>query len=384
MTGDKLEIMVTPGPFSHAVSPRVAGEAALALEQSGVVDYYCAFEQLSGLTPRTIWNTSTTPNAELLPDSDSFPDAFQLVAFAAAATRSLGIGVTTDSLRRGPAELMQAMLTLANATEGNAVLMMGAGEVKQTKPFGHKRSQGLARLEDQLRLFHMLLDCEEPFDFEGNFYQCREAYVGTVRPHRPKIWAMGGGPQLIELAAKYADGLCSWPGGYLGPDQWSETVAKVKEALMRNGRNVEDFTFGMWFMPLVHEDPAMVEKGLENPLVKYFAASCGKLNQQFWEEEGMEPVYPPGWHYAQKLLPLSVSKEEAEDAIARTTRDHVLKSYPCGSPKEVAVNIQDWVSAGLDQVILFDMLPIALTAEEGSGSLDHVVEICRHLKERNA
>jgi phthiodiolone/phenolphthiodiolone dimycocerosates ketoreductase len=55
------------------------------------------------------------------------------------------------------------MLTLQSMTERQATIMIGAGEAKQVTPYGWKRAEGLARLEDQLKTFHAGRD---PDDFQ--------------------------------------------------------------------------------------------------------------------------------------------------------------------------------------------------------------------------
>src|SRR5262245_41730758 len=108
-------------------SPRVAGDFAQTLEASGVVDMFQAWDQLISWWPNSMWTPENTAWTSLMQDCDSFADAFQLCAFAAAATTRLGVSTTTDAIRRGPAELLQTMLTLASATDGRAVFQFGAG-----------------------------------------------------------------------------------------------------------------------------------------------------------------------------------------------------------------------------------------------------------------
>src|SRR5260370_15377884 len=111
--------------------------------------------------------------AGVLRDLDSYADAFAMGAYAFAAAPEAGIAVSTDAIGRGRAELNQTMWTLASMAGGDAIFQVGAGEFKQTRPFGWKRSEGLARLEDQLKLFRLFWDSDEPVEFEGNVWQMR-------------------------------------------------------------------------------------------------------------------------------------------------------------------------------------------------------------------
>jgi hypothetical protein len=91
-------------------------------------------------------------------------------------------------------------------TEGRATFHFGVGDVKQCKPFGHKRFEGLTRLEDLCQIFPALWEADGPIDFEGNNWKLSDAYLGAERPYRPKVWVVGGGAKLIDIATSY-----SWP-----------------------------------------------------------------------------------------------------------------------------------------------------------------------------
>jgi phthiodiolone/phenolphthiodiolone dimycocerosates ketoreductase len=271
---------------------------------------------------------------------DSLSDAFTMATIAGAAAQNLGIACTTDSVRRGPAELMQTMMTMANLTEGKAIFQIGAGELKQTKPFGWKRSEGLARMEDMLKIFRLLWESEEPFDFEGNFWNYKKAWLGSTRTHRPQVWAMGGGPKLYDLAVKYADGLQTIaPFVFPTPEGWAEHVKSMKQELERNGRDPEQFGFGMWFMVMAHEDRDLIEQALQNPLNKWMSAVFGRLNQRDWAKEGIKSVFPEDWHYSLKLLPYDWSREQVDGIVNQVTPEMVRKSFVIGTPEEVAAEV---------------------------------------------
>ena len=127
--------------------------------------------------------------------------------------------------------------------------MIGAGEAKQVTPYGWKRSEGLARLEDQLKGFNALWASTEPVDLQGNHWTFKQAWLGQSRTHRPSIWALGGGPKLFDLATTYADGISAIvPCVAPTPESWAQTVSTMKAELERKGRDPEQFEFGIWFM----------------------------------------------------------------------------------------------------------------------------------------
>jgi phthiodiolone/phenolphthiodiolone dimycocerosates ketoreductase len=370
-----------PFQLDRSFPPSSASPFAQAIEASGVVDDFQAWDQLTSWWPKVLWKPENAPAATVMKDWDSYADAFILAAFAAAGTPKLGLAVSTDAIRRGPAELLQSMLTLAGATEGQTTLMLGAGELKQVKPFGYKRSTGLGRLEDAFRIIQLLLETDDLIDFDGHYSTVRRAWIGAARPGRPRIWAMGGGPQLIDLAVRYADGFTTViPNAFATPERFAREVRRMKRELETLGRDPEKFDFAIWGAALVHDDEETVAKTLDNPLVRWITAAFGRLNQRDWKAEGIESVYPDDWHYALKLLPAQYTPEEVQDVISRVSPAMSQRSWFAGNPKQVAASLQEYVDAGATWVSLCDFLPLVRPLEEAPEALARQIEVCRILK----
>ena len=62
--------------------------------------------------PPSLWTIENTPFAVFLPDPDSMDDAFTLPAYVYASTPGVNLTLLTDSIRNGPAQLVDQMLTL--------------------------------------------------------------------------------------------------------------------------------------------------------------------------------------------------------------------------------------------------------------------------------
>jgi phthiodiolone/phenolphthiodiolone dimycocerosates ketoreductase len=368
----------------RTIPMREIGEFAKALEAGGV-DYMLIWDQLVGFLPRALWRPENTPWASLSPDPDSFHDWGTALAVAGASTEKLGVGLCgTDAVRNGPAELLQRMMSLADLTGGRAFACVGAGEVKQAKPFGYKRSEGLARLEDLLHIVNLLRDADEPISFEGNIWKLNNAYIGATKPKiLPKFFALGGGPKLMEISTHYADGYTSFaPFVFPTVEGFANNKAMMDKMLVEQGRDPVAFTQGMGFVVLCHEDPAVIELALNNPLLKFFASIGGRVNQSAWLDEGIEPVWPPDWHYALKLFPPQITFEECQDVVNRTPRKLVERSFIAGTPSEVADAIVPYVAAGADWIAPCDLLPLILPPEEAGASLPRMLEVLRLVKER--
>ncbi|WAJ45355.1 LLM class flavin-dependent oxidoreductase [Mycobacterium sp. Aquia_216] len=370
-----------PVHFDRSQSPKLVGEIARAMEASGAVDYFQTYDQLTNLLPNALWTPDVTPLAELSPDCDSFADGLLLAAFGMAATEgTLGLSWTTDAVRRGPAELAQSTLTLANATS-KMVLMLGAGELKQCRPYGYKRLEGLARLEDHLRLLPQLFNAEGPIDFEGNHWNYKGAWIGGIHPHKPKVWAMGGGPKLIEMAAKYADGIsASSPCAIVTPEDLAKIVVDVKKKVEEVGRDPDAFEFSLWIPTFLHDDPAIIDQALDNKLVKAWAAVFGRFHHDVWADEGIDPIMPKGFHYALKAIPTQWAREECDDIVSKVTRPMAEKSVFTGPPADVAKTIGEYVEAGATHIAVWDFGPMVRPVEEAPATMARALELCRLLK----
>ncbi|HYF24336.1 MAG TPA: LLM class flavin-dependent oxidoreductase, partial [Baekduia sp.] len=300
--------------------PAAFAQLATAAQGSGVVDEPLVWDQLTNFWPRQMWTPEHTPMAAVLPDLDSYADAFAISAYVAAAPR-MGLTISTDAIRRGPAEMAQTMMTLANLTEGRATVMMGAGEAKQVTPFGWVRKEGLARLEDHLRLFNAFWEADAPLDADGNHWSMKQAWLGQARTRRPHIWALGGGPKLLDLATTHAEGMAAIvPCVFQTPEDFAAAVAALKADLERKGRDPESFEFGIWFMALVHEHEDVLDRTLDNPIMRYMAGVFGRLDQAAWRREGFAPPLPDDWHYAMKLRPVEWTDAQIDDLLGATTR----------------------------------------------------------------
>ena len=113
MTKRQVETML-PINADRGCPPAALAEMCRTIRDSGVVDYAHAWDQMMGWWPKHLWTTENTPMAAFIKDMDSIGDAVAVSAFAAASAPGLGVTISPDAIRYGPAEMVQSMLTLAN------------------------------------------------------------------------------------------------------------------------------------------------------------------------------------------------------------------------------------------------------------------------------
>jgi phthiodiolone/phenolphthiodiolone dimycocerosates ketoreductase len=361
----------------------VFGQGIKTIEASGVVDTVQMWDQMTGWTPRCLWTPERVSMARVQPDLDSFPDWFPMLGYAAAIAPNLNYVLSLDSIRRAPAELVQSMLTVANITKGKATFHLGAGEIKQIQPFGHDGKQKMGRHEDFYRIFDAFRSNNTtPVSFQGKHTRLDQAWLGSARPYIPKLWGLGGGPKVVDLATSYADGFAT-----MGVMVWSSPghtraeIAAFKERLATKGRDPEAFGFGAYMPCLLHEDASLIDRALDHELSRWHATIWGRINQGDWEKEGLPAPMGKDWHYANHLLPMRIGEREAREMMSRTTRRHVEKSYLYGTPAQVAAQIQPFVDAGVTWVGILDVMPALLQPEEAMGAIHRSIEVCRLLKQ---
>ncbi|CPS43747.1 LLM class flavin-dependent oxidoreductase [Mycobacteroides abscessus] len=366
---------------SRHISPKVAGPYAKSLESTGQIDYAVIWDQLTSWFPNALFTPENTPLAGIFPDIDSLQDPFATMAFALSEVGRLGFAVCTDATRRDAPELAQTMLTLASATEGQALLSLGAGEVRHIGPFGRKRSQGLKRLNEALQVLRLLWTEREPVSFDGEFFNLKDAFIGNAgKDRRPEVIAMGGGPRLVDMALRHADGFGTGaPFVYANPEAYGKVIEGHKETLRELGRAGDTFHFGLHHICFIAKSKDDFEQYVDNPLMKWYAATGGRINQRDWESEGIEPVMPLDWHYALHMRPNSMRLEDFESVIEKVTPEMVRKTFFYGTPDDIAAEIKPFVDHGATINLIADFAPMLMPVVPEE-VIEASAEICRLIK----
>jgi phthiodiolone/phenolphthiodiolone dimycocerosates ketoreductase len=378
--GRDVQVAVNHWP-SRFLPPQAAAELAGQLEATGVVDWFQTWDQLVSFLPQALWREDVTPMARTSSDCDSYFNAGMIAMLAANATTKLNITTTLDAVRVGPAELLQQTLTLAATTPARVALQIAAGELKQCKPFGWKRSQGLARMEEIFVIVRKMLASEGLIDHEGKHWNYSGAWIGAHFSKVPELWALGGGPQLIDIATSHADGFISMvPSAFATPELWGEQVHEVRQQLENKNRDPDAFTCGFWPFVLVYENDEQRERLFANPITKWMTAVFGRLHHGAWRAEGVEPIFADDWHYALRMLPHQMSRAEVDDVVARVTPKMIEKSWLIGTPEEVANQLDPWIEAGANFIAPSDLAPAILEPEEQPDVFRRMIELCAHLK----
>jgi F420-dependent oxidoreductase-like protein len=178
------------------------------------------------------------------PDMDSLELWVSLTWLADNTSRiEFGPLVSPVSFRH-PTMTARMATAVDDLSNGRLVLGIGAGwQEREHHNYGWDLLDVPARFqrfEEGLQVISLLLNNREPVEFEGKFYQLRDAIL-LPRPHRP-----GGPPILIggngekrtlPLVAKYAD---EWNGVFISARRYAQLNAQLDALLVKEKRNVAD------------------------------------------------------------------------------------------------------------------------------------------------
>jgi len=329
---------------------------------------------LMGWHPRSAWIPEITPLAEVQKNADVYFDPVPAIAAVGAQTQRirLGIGVT-DVIRRHPAMLAQSILTLDHITRGRVILGLGAGEALNLTPYGLPFEKVASRLKEGLRIIRLLWEADAPVDFEGEFWQLRDAVLG-LEPYEgrcPPIWVAAHGPRMLRITGQLADG---WLPTRMDPQEYAEKLAVIRQAAVEADRPAEAVTPGMLAYTVLDEDRAVCRRLLEHVLVK---GLCLLLPAEIFERFGAEPPLGRGSSGFHHYIPTRVGKEEALTAMGKVPRE-VAEYYTVhGTPEDAAEQIQELATAGLRHIVLWNITAFAdpTRARSSFQCLDRVKEI---------
>jgi alkanesulfonate monooxygenase SsuD/methylene tetrahydromethanopterin reductase-like flavin-dependent oxidoreductase (luciferase family) len=99
-----------------------------------------------------------------------------------------------------------------------------------------------------------------------------------IQKPRPPIWVSGRSEAAMRRAAKYADG---WLPYMYTPEQLADSITKIKAYGEDLGRDMSDFTFGMYIFTAVHEDNDTAIKYATDRLSTQYSQDFSKIVHKF-------------------------------------------------------------------------------------------------------
>jgi alkanesulfonate monooxygenase SsuD/methylene tetrahydromethanopterin reductase-like flavin-dependent oxidoreductase (luciferase family) len=173
-----------------------------------------------------------------------FYDTWTLISYLAARTERVRFFPDVANLPlRPPAMLAKAAASLDVLTRGRVEIGLGAGAFWEAIEAmgGPRRSPGEAvrSVEEAIEVMRLVWSEERSLRFDGEIYTLNGMRPGPQPAHRIGIWLGVGGPRMLKLTGRLADG---WvPSiGWAHPGRLPELHERIDEAALEAGRRPEE------------------------------------------------------------------------------------------------------------------------------------------------
>lgn len=332
-----------------------AVEVAADAERRGF-DAFWLPDHLMGWCPDSLWVPDVMPLAERCPSPHALCDPFVLLGAVAGRTTTIGVGTAvTDPVRRHPAVLAQAFLTVDHLSRGRAICGLGAGERENLEPYGLPHDRPAARFAEAVEVIRALWAADGPVSYDGDHWKLDRAVVGLGPYHArryPPLWAGAHGPRMLDTVGRLCDG---WLPTYQGQARWIAGWARVQEAAARYGRTGA-LTGGVVATVVLGPDHATAHHLLQSPAVRSYALG---LPAAVFEDHRASHPLGDGAYGLRDFIPNRWEHAEALAAVTGVSETVVHATTLHGTPDDVAQKLLDLRAAGLRHVVLVNLVPAA-------------------------
>lgn len=228
----------------------------------------------------------------VIPEGQSYPapmlcDPLTSLAFAAAATDSIGLGtsVLVGPQYTSPLALANSLASLDYLSDGRLTVGIGIGWSQAEyealhAPFDHRGE----RLDEMIDLFRTAWR-DDPATHDGRYYSFSNIHVQPQPAHDVPIWIGGASDAAFARAFAKAD-------GYHGIGVEPEQAAALSERI-RSGRPEETFTISLrvpWDARSIEPDEIKVQRdAYEAAGIQHLMAAPTRGSIDAWLE-GMETI----------------------------------------------------------------------------------------------
>ncbi|HET9309632.1 MAG TPA: LLM class flavin-dependent oxidoreductase [Actinomycetota bacterium] len=170
-----------------------------------------------------------------------FFDTWTLLSALGVETRRIRLFPDVANLPlRQPAVLAKSAASLDLITGGRVELGLGAGAFWEAIEAmgGPARSPGEAvdALEEAIAVIRLMWSGERAARFDGRFHSLGGVHPGPEPAHPIGIWLGAGGPRMLELTGRLADGWVP-SSSWATPDRLGEMHRRIDEGVAAAGRD---------------------------------------------------------------------------------------------------------------------------------------------------
>lgn len=311
--------------------------------------------QLTTFVDRLSYDHVRVGDHILIPDTGAvYPNAHTILSAMAVLTKRVRLSTAvTDSYRRHPAEIAQAVATLDVLTSGRAMLGIGAGEVMNLEPFGIEWVSPVRRLREAVEVIRLLWSAtpDKPATYRGRIFQLRDAFlqVSPLQKPTPPIYIGAAGPKTRELAGMIGDG---WlPVAVETPKTLKRHLEDVEKGAERSGRRADELDIDVTVYTAISDD---FEESYQcvAPSVK------GVLVQQREVLKELTGIEIPESLSLQRMDPTDRSSLEAMNELAgKIPRSVVEEVAAFGSPDSCIKKLEEFLKSGATSITICNLSP---------------------------
>lgn len=364
----------TPGPWPTAPDrPRPAGNPSLPPERQGLeMDFGVLVP--GDLNPSDLVDMARTMEQlgyhDLFhADERFFRDVYTLLAPLAGATSRLRFGpLTTDPYSRHPAITAMAIATLAEMSEGRALLGIGPGS-SGFQTIGIDRSRVVAHLREAIELIRLLLQSEENVTYEGSTVRFVNDRLGFGPiPHVPIVIGTRG-PNVLTLAGEVADQIII--GGYCSRATVEWALDHVDRGVVRAGRAADELKVSV-----------MVYAGIDDDRTRALDGARWGALVALWSSLNVLDELPLGVDVPDELLDYmrttqkSFHPEVMQPGMDLIPEELLVPLSLAGTPDDCRAKLRDLAASGGDRIDEVILLPCPATEQT---SLDVVTRFAKEV-----
>ncbi len=265
-------------------------------------------------------------------------DTYAHLVCSALTTSQLRLGPgVTNPLTRHPVVTASSILTLDDASDGRADLVVGTG-YSSAYIIGRKAATR-ANMKDATILWRSIFQ-GKPTDLGG-----LEIELDSPRPNLP-IYLAASGPKMLELAGEIADGILIMVGTAPGTVAWA--LEHIDTGLKRSGRQRKDVRLMLVATTMIDENKARAIDQMRPCAAGLFKNAHAKIYMQTagldapTETPAIPNVYPDLGH--------AVDWEEAKRVTTFVPDEVVDAVMMVGPASAIAERIQALTELGIDKI----------------------------------
>lgn len=275
-------------------------------------------------------------------------EAWTIATAAAMKTHNISIGTVSDPHRMHPAVFAQRLASIDHISNGRVTLTLGVGESMNLDAYGIEWNRPLARLREAMTVMQKLWATEDPCDFEGEFFNLKDAFL-QVKPYlrdRIPIYMATHTPKGLKLTGELADG---WLPLDLNPHLYGEYLKEIHAGAEGAGRSPDEIDPALWVFTSLGDSVDHAYETLEP--FKYVLVMQEQLKKAGYDVEIPEEYH--GLNYFNVIPQDEEGREKFRKIGQFFPREAILDFTITGAKKDCIEKIEKFIDKGVRHFVLF-------------------------------